>query len=210
VIFGLQFVKTNLGIYPYKELNIAEIPYHGGAFYSSPNLILISEKEGWRADTSMKKEESYIYLSVITQLVRQLLMNHNEVANVQGADMLTIALPEAIALQSVQEKFGKEIVDLYLETKYNNYQKGRSNEANIEPPLLYADGSDYLEPNKGVIALYNLSEEIGNDLFNKAIKTYLNANPNRPIVFKAFYQQLLKFVPRNKKVETRKIFEKVE
>ena len=210
VVYGLQYINTYLDEYPYKELNLAEIPYYGEAFYSSPNLILISEKEGWRADTSLKKEESYIYFSVITQLIKQQLMSHNEIANVQGANMLTIALPQAIALQAVKEKFGKEIVDSYLVTKHNNYQKGRTNEANTEPPLIYADGSDYLEANKGVIALYTLSNEIGYKTFNQAIQNYLKTKSKSPLVFKDLYHQLLKVVPKKEKEMIRTIFENVE
>ena len=208
VAFGLKFINTHLDGYPYKELNIAEIPYYGEAFYSSANLILISEKEGWRADTSLKKEESYIYFSVITQLIRQKLLNYKEIANVQGANMLSIALPQAIALQAIKEKFGKEVLDSYLETKHNTYEKGRGNEANTEPPLIYADGSSYLEPNKGVLALVSLSNKIGFKMFNKVLVNYINSN--KVIVFKDVYQQLLKVVLEENKESVRINFEKVE
>jgi len=207
VAYGLQFVNTHVGTYPYKELNIAEIPYYGDAFYSSPNLILISEKEGWRADTSLKKEESYIYFSVITQLVRQKLMSQNEIANVQGANMLSIALPQVIALQAVQEKFGDKIVDSYLETKRNNYQKGRSNEANIESPLLYADGSDYLEPNKGVVALYEISKILSPKIFNQSVSYYMTTENGQLKTFKGLYKLLLSKSPTAK---TNSIKNKIE
>ncbi len=210
VAYGLQYINTHFGTYFYKELNIAEIPYYGKSFYSSPNLILISEKEGWRADTSLEKVESYIYFSVITQLVKQQLLSYNEIANVQGVNMITIALAQAIALQAVQEKYGKEIIDSYLETKHNSYQKEKGNEANMEPPLIYADGSDYLEPNKGVIALFSLSSHIGFKLFNQTVYNCIKTNSNRPIVFKDMYQQLLKVVPDTKKEEVKRAFEKVE
>jgi ABC-2 type transport system permease protein len=208
IAFGLKFINTHLDGYPYKELNIAEIPYYGDAFYSSANLILISEKEGWRADTSLKKEESYIYFSVLTQLIKQKLLSKNEVANVQGAYMLTIALPQAIALQAVKEKFGKEILDSYLETKHNNYEKGRGNEPNTEPPLIYADGSNYLEPNKGVLALFSLSNDIGFKVFNEVINTYIESN--KTIVFKDMYQQLVEVVLEENKESVRIGFEEVE
>ncbi len=208
VAFGLKFINTHLDGYPYKELNIAEIPYYGDAFYSSANLILISEKEGWRADTSLKKEESYIYFSVITQLIRQKLLYYNEIANVQGANMLSIALPQAIALQAIKEKFGKEILDSYLKTKHNKYAKGRGNEANTEPILIYADGSNYLEPNKGVLALFSLSNKIGFEVFNKVLVQYINSN--KVIVFKNVYQQLLKVVLKENKESVRLNFEKVD
>ncbi len=206
---GLQFVEKNLGELPYKEINIAEIPYYGAPFYTNSNLILISEKEGWRADTSLKKEESYLYFSVITQLIKQQLLSNIGFANVQGAEMLNTALPQAIALQMIKQKFGEEIVSDYLTQKKNTYEKGRGNEANTEPPLIFADGSSYLEENKGTYELYALSNRIGFDIFNTIIKDYIRHNTGSLIVFKNLYLQMYNAVPESKKKQVKAAFEQV-
>lgn len=210
VKYGINFINTHLGAYPYKELNIAEINNYSEAFYSSPNLLLISEKEGWRADTSLEKEESYIYFSVLTQLIKQRLTAVNEIANIQGAEMLLRALPQAIALQAVQEKYSTELVATYLDTKKSSYEKARNNEANTEPALIHADDSDYLEANKGVVALFTLSKTVGFKKFNKEVTNYFNNNIDKPIVFNNLYKELMKSVTDAKKEGLKNTFERVE
>ena len=207
---GLQFIEENMGKYSYKEINIAEIPYYDDPFYTNSNLILISEKEGWRADTSLKKEESYIYFSVTTQLIKQQLLSKIGIANVQGAEMLNSALPQAIALQLIKKKFGKEIVSNYLTQKKNTYEKGRANEANTEPPLIFADGSDYLEENKGTYELYALSNVLGLEVFNQIIRDYIYDNSGSLAVFKDLYLQFYKAIPDNKKNQVKTAFERVK
>ncbi|WP_146052668.1 ABC transporter permease [Aquimarina sp. I32.4] len=207
IIDGLQFIEKNIGKPTYKEINIAEISYYNDPFYVNSNLILISEKDGWRADTSLKKEESYIHFSVITQLIKQQLFSKTEIANVQGAEMLTSALPQAIALQIIKQKFGKEIIANYLKQKKNTYEKNRGNEPNTEPPLLYADGSEYLEKNKGTYELYHLSTLLGVDTFNQITNDYIDRNSGSLLVFKNLYKELYKAVPNNQKDAIKSAFE---
>ncbi|WP_438712334.1 hypothetical protein ACSTS3_08080 [Aquimarina muelleri] len=194
-----------------KELRFYEInKWNDEDFYAFANVIAISEKEGWFANTGYMAEKAYIYQTIAAQMAKLWLNNRMQIANVQGADMLRVAIPEALALNFVENELGKEAVKHILKKKKDKYGKDRNNEPNTEQPLIYADGIDYLEANKGAISLYNVSKEIGTDLFNKSIKDYLNRNTNRLIVFKKFYQQLLKPVPESKKAETQKMFEKME
>lgn len=69
------------------------------------------------------------------------------------------------------------------------YHKDRTNEPNLEPPLLKADHIDYLEANKGTMALYKLSKTIGEDQFNGSVLSWINDSPG-PLVFKDLYVRL--------------------
>ena len=79
--------------------------------------------------------------------------------------MLKIALPEALAMTFVEKELGKEALGHLIKKKNDIYAKDKNNEANHEPSLLYADGADYLEQNKGAIALYQTIKEMGTDPF---------------------------------------------
>ncbi|PKV49237.1 ABC-type transport system involved in multi-copper enzyme maturation permease subunit [Aquimarina sp. MAR_2010_214] len=194
-----------------KELRFYEInKWNDEDFYAFANVIAISEKEGWFANTKYMAEKAYIYQTVAAQMAKLWLNNHMEIANVQGADMLRVAIPEALALSFVENALGKEAIEHIIKKKKDKYGKDRNNEPNVEQPLIYADGIEYLEANKGAIKLYNLSKEIGDDLFNKTIIEYLNANSNHLIVFEELYQQLLKTVPKVKKEAIKTTFETVE
>ncbi|MEM1134422.1 MAG: hypothetical protein AAGI07_01190 [Bacteroidota bacterium] len=194
---SLLYIEKNWGKFPHSDIRIAEIPYYQEAFYSFPNTIAISEKEGWYADVSGLEEKAYIYQTVATQLVKQWLYSNLSIANVQGADMLKVALPEALGLQVVHNILGDDAVILLVKKKNDSYAKERHNEPNQEPPLLYADGIDYLEINKGAIALFKVSEEMGFTAFNKKIKHWIEEANTGPVIFSELYSLLQ---PKNQEV----------
>ena len=65
---SLSFFEKYLGKYPHKMLNIYEIPFYAGAYFSFNSGIALSEKEGWLADFENKKEEqAYVNLLLATK-----------------------------------------------------------------------------------------------------------------------------------------------
>ena len=105
--------------------------------------------------------------------------------------MLWSALPSALALQVVRERLGQERVEEILAKLHKKYRKERANEPNIEQPLLYGDDIEYLEKNKGVIALFKLSEQIGFVRFNAKIADWVDWEDEQ-LVFKDLYLALKK------------------
>lgn len=208
---GIAFIQVNLGNYPYQQLTIAEIPfYEEDDFYAYPNVIAISEKHGWTADGRKEKHLVYIYYSIVRELIKQWVYQNLFIANIQGADMLRVALPDAMALHFIKQRFGEMLINQYVDKKIDRYGKGRGNEPNKEPPLLYADGIDYLEANKGTLELYHLIQELGAPVFNQTLVTFTENRALKPATFRHFYEQLLQQVPKNKQAEIIKRFETVE
>ena len=89
---SLSFINEYLGLYPFSEVRIVEIPFYQDERYTYPNGIAISEKEGWYADTTGIAERAYLTFTVASQLIGQWLHQNVKIANVQGADMLKVAL----------------------------------------------------------------------------------------------------------------------
>lgn len=205
----INFINARLGTYPYSELRLIEIPFYQEELYAFPNVVAISEKEGWYADTTGVAERAYITFSVATQLIRHWLNQNLHLANVQGADMLKTALPEALALQVVRSGHGEEAVDVLLEKKKNVYEKERGNEPNHEPPLIYADGVDYLEENKGTIALYKLSEVMGPVSFTSRLSQWVKQKNDHNAVFKDLYEEWSLHLTASQSKEIRVDFEEV-
>jgi len=203
-----QFIQANLGAYPYDELRIGEIPFYQEEQYAFPNGIAISEKEGWYVDASGVPEKAYITLSIASQMIGQWIAQNVEIANVQGAEMLTKALPQALGLQVVKKTLGEEAVAGLLEKKRSYYGKEKGNEPNQEPALLFADGADYLEGAKGVIALYELSEKIGAEEFNNQLKSWVEIESGNE-TFSSFYSSVLSTQPSEIKEYLRSAFETV-
>ncbi|MEL7002499.1 MAG: ABC transporter permease, partial [Bacteroidota bacterium] len=189
-----EFIRKELGTFPYGEVRLVEIPYYHDKFLAFPNTIAISEKEGWYADTTGLAEKAYIHQTVASQMTKLWLNHQVKVANVQGADMLAVALPEALALSYIKDVLGQEAAELIIKKKNDLYNKDRYNEPNQEPPLLYADGTDYLEENKGAVELYRLIDEIGRREFVTALKAWTNSS-NEMQIFASLYEKIFDDLP---------------
>ena len=205
---GIAFMETKFGANAVdNQLQLVEIHRWQDGRYTFANTMALSEKEGWVANTSGLQEKAYIYQTIGSGLVSLWLQSNLPVANVKGADMFVLALPEAMGLQFVKETLGTGAVELLIQKKMDKYSKDKNNEPNTEPTLLYADGTDYMEENKGAIALYKMMESIGDKKFNKLLLEFRNTDPKKPKVFKDFYQKVLNAVPTAEKQRFKRMFE---
>ncbi|MBF0587250.1 hypothetical protein INT08_02520 [Prosthecochloris sp. N3] len=203
-----NYLQSHLGAYPYKELRVAEIPFYQDPMYAFPNTIAISEKEGWYGDRENANVVSFIRFSVMKELFRHWVLEHGSLADVQGADMLWTALPDALALGFLEQTDGEVQTNAILDKKRRLYGKERGQEPNQEPPLLYADSVDYLEENKGTLALYHLSKMVGHKQFLRLVREWFGSRDNSPMVFRDFYRYLNERVRLDEK--TKALFETVE
>jgi ABC-type transport system involved in multi-copper enzyme maturation permease subunit len=204
---GVAFIKGTFGVNAVPQnLQIVEIHRWQEAKYNFANTIVLSEKEGWVANTAGMAEQAYIVHTIGSGLASLWVQDYLRIANVQGAEMFSVALPEALGLRFVEQSLGPEALSLLLEKKKDKYGKDRNNEPNMEPALLYADGIDYLESNKGAIAMYTLMETIGFDRFQSVFAQWVEKNQRKPHRFKDLYQELSIWVPANKKDEVAKWF----
>ncbi|UZJ40733.1 ABC transporter permease [Prosthecochloris sp. SCSIO W1101] len=187
---GMVYLESHLGVYPYTELRVAEIPFYQDPFYAFANTIAISEKEGWYGDRNNPDVRSFIRFSIMKELIRHWVLENARLADVQGVEMLWTALPDALAMGFLEQKDGKKRVEHILEKKRRRYGKDRGMEPNQEPPLLYADGIDYLEENKGALALYHLSRSIGHQELLGFVREWFESRKEAPLVFRDFYEYL--------------------
>ncbi|MEM9985584.1 MAG: hypothetical protein AAF804_10875, partial [Bacteroidota bacterium] len=184
------FIAQQWGEAPAGPIRLYEIPRYHQQQYAFPQGIAISERDGWFADTANLKERAYLALSIASAMGKQWVQQNLRIAQVQGADMLRVALPEALGLQFVKELYGKEAVELLRDPKLQQYNKNRHSDPNGEPPLLYADGKDYLEANWGALNLYDWSKELGQAKFYQPVMRLAQAEI--PVTFAQLYQTWLK------------------
>ncbi|MEO9514087.1 MAG: hypothetical protein ABJN84_03140 [Flavobacteriaceae bacterium] len=207
---GVAYMEAHFGPKAVEnKLQLVEIHDWQDAKYTFANTIALSEKEGWVANAEGLQEKAYIYQTIGSGLASLWEQKNISIANVQGADMLIKALSEAIGLQFVKETLGKEAVELLVQKKMDKYAKDKNNEPNTEPVLLYADGAEYLEVNKGAKALYTLSETIGHESFNDYVLKWTKDSNDKHVRFIDLYKTLLAKVPGEEKKEMKSIFEKM-
>ncbi|MGO2101807.1 MAG: hypothetical protein ACTH3E_02055 [Psychroflexus halocasei] len=208
---GVDFMQTNFGADAVdNQLQLVEIHRWQDDRYTFANTIALSEKEGWVADTDGLREKAYLYQTIGSGLAKLWVQKNLDIANVQGADMLAVALPEALGLFYVKKELGEEAVKLIMKKKMEKYGKDRNNEPNREPSLLYADGADYLEINKGAVELYYLIETFELTKFNTILGKYSKNNRNKNMVFKMLYNQFLENLSASEVIVIKEKFETIE
>ncbi|QSX79749.1 ABC transporter permease/M1 family aminopeptidase [Agrilutibacter solisilvae] len=94
-------------------------------------------------------------------------------ARVEGAGLLTESMATYSATQVLEQALGPEQLQAYLDMMRREYQVPRSR---AEKPLLRAAGQ-FLNYRKGPLALYALSQYIGRDQVNLALRRLLDAHP---------------------------------
>ncbi|MEM9326709.1 MAG: hypothetical protein AAGA85_13680 [Bacteroidota bacterium] len=204
-----QFIGSELGAYPFEELRIMEIPFYQEDHYAFTNAIAISEKEGWYTEASGLPQQAYITFSIASQMMSHWISHNLQLGNVQGAEMLTKALPQALAMHVVGSLHGEEAVAGLLEKKNNFYSKERGNEPNTEPPLIQADGVEYLEANKGTVAMYELSQLMGLEAFTSTLVRWVDEQKGSNAYFQSLYNVLLAQLAQDDLKKARLNFEQV-
>ncbi|MEM6644482.1 MAG: hypothetical protein AAF616_15995 [Bacteroidota bacterium] len=208
---GVAYMQDRYGSSAVQDkLQLVEIHRWQDPFYAFANTLVISEKEGWVADTKGLQEKGYLYMKIGSGLASLWLQENLNISNVQGAEMLSIGLTEAIGLQFAESVFGQEALALVTKKKLEQYVKDRHNEPNKEAPLLLADGSDYLEINKGATALSKLASEIGSDRFAEIVLKWVESQDGKNATFQSLYNTLLNELSEDDKQKWAKVFETTE
>ena len=130
---SMRFVEDHLGTYPHSQVRLYEVPRYHEEIHHFASGIAISEREGWVADTSGLKERAYLRYTVATGVVSHWIQSHLNIACVQGAEMLRVALPEALAMAYIEQALGAEAVDILLAQKIKIYNKEHLSAPNGEP-----------------------------------------------------------------------------
>jgi ABC-2 type transport system permease protein len=74
----------------------------------------------------------------------------------------------------MQNKYGDEHMRRFLKHELDGYLRGRAGEVRHEPPLVLVQNEPYVWYQKGSMAFYALSDAIGEDKLNLALKEFLD------------------------------------
>jgi len=142
---------------------------------SFPNTIPFSEAIGFIADVDDSKEGGVDYPFAITvhEVAHQWWAHQVIGADVLGATMLSESVSEYVSLKVLEHQQGKSKMRKFLKKALDGYLTQRTFERKREKPLMYNDGQGYIHYQKGSLVFYAMSDYIGEENLNGALKKYV-------------------------------------
>ena len=173
---SVDYNSKNFSPYQHKQLRILEFPRTFGTFAQSfANTIPFSEGFGFIANVDDKKDDGVDYPFAVTvhEVAHQWWAHQVIGADVLGATMLSESLSEYVALKVLEHQNGKAKIRTFLKEALDGYLQQRTFESKREKPLMYNDGQGYIRYQKGSLVFYALSDYIGEEKLNGALKRYI-------------------------------------
>lgn len=174
---SLEYNSDNFSPYQHKQARIIEFPRTAGTFAQSfPNTIPFSEGIGFIADVDTTKEGGVDYPFAVTahEVAHQWWAHQVIGADVLGATMLSESLSEYVSLKVLEHTHGKSKMRKFLKDALDKYLRSRTGERKRENALMYNDGQGYIRYQKGSLVFYALSDYLGEDTLNAALKRYVD------------------------------------
>jgi hypothetical protein len=171
---GLDYYTKNYGPYQFDQFRILEFPRYRSFAQSFPNTVPYSEGIGFIGRLQRPDDIDLVWFVTAHELAHQ-WWGHQLVGGLEkGSNMMSESLAEYSALRVMQHKYGEEHMRRFLKTELDGYLRGRTSEVRREPPLVLVQSEPYVWYQKGSMAFYALSDAIGEDKLNGALKDFLD------------------------------------
>jgi hypothetical protein len=171
---GLDYYTKNYGPYQFGQYRIIEFPRYRTFAQSFPNTVPFSEGIGFIGRLEKPEDIDFTWFVTAHELAHQ-WWGHQLVGGMEkGSNMMSESLAEYSALRVMQKKYGDDQMRRFLKHELDGYLRGRSTEVRHEPPLVLVQNEPYVWYQKGSMAFYALSDAIGEDKLNLALKEFLD------------------------------------
>ena len=153
-----------------------EFPRYSSFAVSFPNTIPFSESIGFVMDVDPNDPEDLDMPFWVTahEMGHQWWPHQTAGGNVQGSAFLSEGLSEYSAVSLLAKEKGEKQLRKFLKYELDKYLMGRAMESRHEPSIMKTEGQQYIHYNKAGLMMYTLSDFIGKDKFNKALKAFMD------------------------------------
>jgi ABC-type transport system involved in multi-copper enzyme maturation permease subunit len=166
---SLDYYSRQFGPYPYNHLRFVEHPAPGSGLHASAMNISYLEGFSYFRPEADARNLDFPFAVAAHEVAHQWWGNQLQYAHVEGAGLLSESLAWYSAFGVVEETFGREHLQRLLAVMQTAYETPRTP---ADVPLLRAH-NDYHNYRKGPLALYALSQYIGREGVNTALRRLL-------------------------------------
>jgi ABC-2 type transport system permease protein len=170
---GIDYYQTNYSPFQFQQFRILEFPRYRQFAQSFPNTSPFTETFWISRVLDPNKDIDFTYFVTAHELAHQWWGHQLIGGRVVGSNMMSESLAEYSALRVAQKKYGEAQMHKFLSHELDGYLRGRSNEIRKEPPLGQVQREAYVWYQKGSLVLYALSDYIGEEKLNLALRNFL-------------------------------------
>ena len=173
---ALAYNSEHFSPYQHRQARIIEFPATYGRYATTfANSVPFSENYFiLDVDDSQEEAIGLPFYVAAHEIAHQWWGNQLLPADVAGSKMLTESLAEYVALKVLEKEYGENKLRYFLQFDLDLYLSGRAEDGAKERPLMYAHpNQEYVNYRKGGLAFYTLSDYIGEEKLNNALKAYL-------------------------------------
>ena len=167
----LAYCNAEFGPYKHKQARIIEFPRVAQFAQAFPGTMPYSESIGFIANLEKPDDIDMVSYVVAHEMGHQWWAHQVIGAKMQGATLLSESLAQYTALMIMRKKYGDDMMHKFFRFEMDRYLRSRGTEQLKERPLISVEPSQgYIHYQKGGLALYYLTEMIGEKRINAALK----------------------------------------
>lgn len=168
---SLALYPRLFGPYPHRTMRFVENAAGDLGAHAEPGLV--DYGDGFALLNPASDGLDIVFAVTAHEVAHQWWGQQLTPARVEGAGLLVESLATYSATQVVEDTLGSDQLRAYLDMMRREYQVPRSR---ASPPLLRAT-EQFLNYRKGPLAMYGLSQYVGRDNVNLALRRLLEAHP---------------------------------
>ena len=181
---ALDYCRENFGEYPFKSISFVEVSSFTKGFAATayPSTIFMTENKLFHANIQADKKQDVIN-ELAGHELSHIWWGNNQIKpdEREGAAMLTETLAMYTEMMLYKKMYGREKMMEQLNIHQQIYENERGLNGN-QPLYKVTHENTHISYSKGALAMVELSELIGEDKVNLALRNFLinNKYPKKP------------------------------
>lgn len=208
----MDYCETNFGKYPYTTIRFAEISGFTKGFNATayPGTIFMSENMAFHCNLKADKQQDVIN-ELAGHELSHLWWGNSQINpdDREGGAMLTETLAMYTELMLLKKMYGKQKTEKKVQMHQDIFESEKGFSGDV--PLVKVTGDlTHISYSKGAVAMYRLSELIGEEKVNLALRNFLKKHryANLKPISTDFLKEVYEVSDRKFHSEIMRIFEK--